>query len=118
VHLILGGKDKNSDYTLLRPLFERRVKAVYTIGSAAEKIEGHIRGAVEVVHAETLPAAVSMAHDRAVAGDTVLLAPACSSFDQFANYEERGAVFKELVAARLKASSPEDPQGVGAWQSV
>ena len=100
IHLILGGKDKKSDYTTLRPLLHERVKRVYTIGAAAEKIEAHIAGAVEVVHAETLPAALAKAHDAAEAGDVVLLAPACSSFDQFENYEQRGRVFKDLVTAR------------------
>jgi UDP-N-acetylmuramoylalanine--D-glutamate ligase len=103
IHLILGGKDKKSDYTTLRPLLHERVKRVYTIGAAAEKIEAHIAGAVEVVHAETLPAALAKAHDAAEAGDVVLLAPACSSFDQFENYEQRGRVFKQLVAARKAA---------------
>ncbi|HTV06399.1 MAG TPA: UDP-N-acetylmuramoyl-L-alanine--D-glutamate ligase [Acidobacteriaceae bacterium] len=100
IHLILGGKDKNSDYTLMRPLLESRVKAVYTIGSAAEKIEGQIKGAARTVHSETLEAAVTAAANAAESGDVVLLAPACSSFDQFENYEHRGRVFKELVLAR------------------
>ncbi len=100
IHLILGGKDKKSDYTTLRPLLKERVKRVYTIGAAAEKIEAHITGAVEVVHAETLPTAVAKAHDAAEAGDVVLLAPACSSFDQFENYEQRGHAFKQLVTTR------------------
>jgi UDP-N-acetylmuramoylalanine--D-glutamate ligase len=100
IHLILGGKDKKSDYTTLRPLLHERVRRVYTIGAAAEKIEAHIAGAVDVVHAETLPTAVAKAHDAAEAGDIVLLAPACSSFDQFNNYEHRGRVFKDLVIAR------------------
>jgi UDP-N-acetylmuramoylalanine--D-glutamate ligase len=84
----------------LRPLLHERVRRVYTIGAAAEKIEAHIAGAVDVVHAETLPTAVAKAHDAAEAGDIVLLAPACSSFDQFDNYEQRGRVFKDLVIAR------------------
>jgi UDP-N-acetylmuramoylalanine--D-glutamate ligase len=99
IHLILGGKDKKSDYTTLRPLLHERVRRVYTIGAAAEKIEAHIAGAVDVVHAQTLPTAVAKAHDAAEAGDIVLLAPACSSFDQFENYEDRGRVFKDLVTA-------------------
>jgi UDP-N-acetylmuramoylalanine--D-glutamate ligase len=103
IHLILGGKDKKSDYTTLRPLLHERVRRVYTIGAAAEKIEAHIAGSVEVVHAETLPAALAKAHDAAEAGDVVLLAPACSSFDQFENYEHRGRVFKQLVVARKAA---------------
>jgi UDP-N-acetylmuramoylalanine--D-glutamate ligase len=97
VHLILGGKDKNSDYTLLAPLLRERVKAVYTIGSATEKIEHQLAGVVKMVTAGNMQAAVAAAAAAAVAGDTVLLAPACSSFDQFENYEQRGRVFRELV---------------------
>ena len=109
IHLILGGKDKNSDYTQLNALLRARVKAVYTIGSAAEKIEGQIAGVTRVVRAGTLEAAVDQAASQAVAGDVVLLAPACSSFDQFENYEHRGRVFKQAVKAR---------QGAGIWQSA
>jgi UDP-N-acetylmuramoylalanine--D-glutamate ligase len=95
--LILGGKDKDSDYTLLAPLLRERVKAVYTIGSAAEKIERELAGVVKIEQAQTLAKAVEMATVAATAGDTVLLAPACSSFDQFENYEHRGRVFRECV---------------------
>jgi UDP-N-acetylmuramoylalanine--D-glutamate ligase len=98
IHLILGGKDKNSDYTLLAPLVRERVAAVYTIGSAAEKIERELAGVVKMVSAKTLANAVSLAAGEAKAGDVVLLAPACSSFDQFENYEHRGRVFRECVA--------------------
>jgi UDP-N-acetylmuramoylalanine--D-glutamate ligase len=97
IHLILGGKDKNSDYTLLSELLRQRVKAVYTIGSAAAKIESHLRGIVPIHSCETLEKAVAAAAASAHPGDIVLLAPACSSFDQFENYEHRGRVFKELV---------------------
>jgi UDP-N-acetylmuramoylalanine--D-glutamate ligase len=97
IHLILGGKDKSSDYTLLAPLLRERVKTVITIGSAAEKIERELKGVVKIDRAETLERAVAAAHAIAVAGDTVLLAPACASFDQFENYEQRGRVFKQLV---------------------
>jgi len=97
VHLILGGKDKNSDYTELIDLIRARVKTVYTIGSAAEKIERHLAGVVKIVSTGTLEAAVRQAAQLAVAGDIVLLAPACSSFDQFTSYEHRGRVFKGLV---------------------
>jgi UDP-N-acetylmuramoylalanine--D-glutamate ligase len=99
VHLILGGKDKDSDYTTLVPLLRERVRTVITIGSAAEKIERELDGVVKIESAETLARAVAFAHATAAAGDTVLLAPACSSFDQFENYEQRGRVFKELVAS-------------------
>jgi UDP-N-acetylmuramoylalanine--D-glutamate ligase len=97
IHLILGGKDKGSDYTVLNDLLRHRVKRVYTIGAAAEKIESHIKGAAEIVHAETLDNAVRRAAATAKAGDIVLLAPACASFDQFQSYNHRGRVFKEVV---------------------
>ena len=97
IHLILGGKDKNSDYTELSELLRSRVKAVYTIGSAAAKIESQLRGVVTIHSCETLDKAVSAIAAAAHPGDVVLLAPACSSFDQFESYEHRGRVFKELV---------------------
>jgi UDP-N-acetylmuramoylalanine--D-glutamate ligase len=96
IHLILGGKDKGSDYTVLNDLLRQRVKRVYTIGAAAAKIESQIKG-VEVVHAETLENAIRKANAVAQAGDVVLLAPACASFDQFKSYEHRGKMFKEVV---------------------
>ena len=99
IHLILGGKDKGSDYSVLNDLLRQRVKAVYTIGTAAEKIESQIKATVEIVHAETLDAAVKRASKAAVHGDIVLLAPACASFDQFQNYEHRGKTFKQIVTA-------------------
>jgi UDP-N-acetylmuramoylalanine--D-glutamate ligase len=104
VHLILGGKDKDSDYTELADLIRARVKTVYTIGSAAEKITRHLDGAAKIVSAGTLDAAVRTAAQHATAGDVVLLAPACASFDQFENSEHRGRVFKELVNQLLAAS--------------
>jgi UDP-N-acetylmuramoylalanine--D-glutamate ligase len=97
IHLILGGKDKGSDYTVLNDLLRQRVKCVYTIGAAAEKIQSHIRGAASVVPAGTMEAAVKQAAAAAQPGDIVLLAPACASFDQFHNYEHRGKMFKALV---------------------
>ena len=109
IHLILGGKDKNSDYTQLAPLLRERVRAVYTIGSAAAKIESQLRGVVSIHSCETLDNAVSAAATAARPGEVVLLAPACSSFDQFENYEQRGRVFKELVGER---------RGWKVWQSA
>ena len=97
IHLILGGKDKDSDYTVLTPLLRERVETVITIGSAAEKIERQLAGVLKIERAETMDRAVALARANAAAGDTVLLAPACASFDQFENYEHRGRVFKELV---------------------
>jgi UDP-N-acetylmuramoylalanine--D-glutamate ligase len=108
IHLILGGKDKGSDYTVLNNLLRQRVKRVYTIGAAAAKIESQIisskSGGPELVHAETLENAIRKANAAAQAGDVVLLAPACASFDQFKNYEHRGKVFKDIVAGLAAGS--------------
>jgi UDP-N-acetylmuramoylalanine--D-glutamate ligase len=97
IHLILGGKDKGSPYTVLAPLLRERVRAVYTIGAAAAKIESQLRGVVPIHSSKTLVAAVAAAASAAHSGDVVLLAPACSSYDQFENYEQRGHAFKQLV---------------------
>jgi UDP-N-acetylmuramoylalanine--D-glutamate ligase len=104
IHLILGGKDKGSDYTVLNDLICQRVKRIYTIGAAAAKIESQVKGA-EVVHAETLENAIRKAHAAAKSGDVVLLAPACASFDQFKSYEHRGKLFKEIVRGLASAAS-------------
>jgi UDP-N-acetylmuramoylalanine--D-glutamate ligase len=111
IHLILGGKDKGSDYGLLNPLLKERVKRVYTIGAAAAKIESQVKGS-EVVTAGTLDAAVRLAGESATPGDVVLLAPACASFDQFDSYEHRGRVFKEQV--RRLASREQERETVGS----
>ena len=104
IHLILGGKDKGSNYTVLNDLIRQRVKRVYTIGAAAAKIESQVKGAA-VVHAETLENAIRQAHAVAESGDVVLLAPACASFDQFKSYEHRGELFKEIVSALASAKA-------------
>ncbi len=110
VHLILGGKDKGSDYTVLNDLLRERVKYVYTIGAAAEKIQSKIQGATAIVHTGTIESAVKQAAASAQPGDVVLLAPACASFDQFQNYEHRGRVFKELVLALQAHTLPANPK--------
>jgi UDP-N-acetylmuramoylalanine--D-glutamate ligase len=95
--IILGGKDKGSDYTVLQaPLREKAILALL-IGAASEKIEKQIAGSVAIERAGTLERAVEIASEAARPGDIVLLAPACASFDQFENYEHRGRVFKGLV---------------------
>ena len=102
VHVILGGKDKDSDYSTLLPLLQERARTVITIGSAAEKIEAELASSeppgFTIERANTMDRAVALAHRLAKRGDTVLLAPACASFDQFENYEHRGRVFKGLVS--------------------
>jgi len=103
--VILGGKDKGSDYTVLqKPLRERAILALL-IGAAADKIEKQIAGSVAIERAGTLERAVEAASMAARSGDVVLLAPACASFDQFENYEHRGRVFKQLVRALEKSSA-------------
>jgi UDP-N-acetylmuramoylalanine--D-glutamate ligase len=95
--VILGGKDKNSDYTPLAAPLKDKAHAALLIGAAAEKIRAQLSGEVRMIACRTLEAAVHEAAARAHGGDTVLLAPACASFDQFENYEHRGREFKRLV---------------------
>jgi UDP-N-acetylmuramoylalanine--D-glutamate ligase len=102
--VILGGKDKGSPYTPLREPLRTRAKMALLIGAAADKIAADLADAVPCIHAETLERAIQLAVEGAQPGDTVLLAPACSSFDQFENYEQRGRAFKEFVA-RLEPKS-------------
>jgi UDP-N-acetylmuramoylalanine--D-glutamate ligase len=97
VLVILGGKDKGSDFRILRQALRSHARMALLIGSAADKIEAELAGVIPVERAETLAGAVEIASRRAQPGDIVLLAPACASFDQFENYEHRGRVFKQLV---------------------
>jgi UDP-N-acetylmuramoylalanine--D-glutamate ligase len=106
IHLILGGKDKDSDYAQLEELLRQRVLAVYTIGAAAAKIESQLRGVVSIHSCITLDHAVQAASLSARPGEVVLLAPACSSFDQFENYEHRGRTFKQLVLEHVGHAMP------------
>ena len=94
--IILGGKDKNSDYTVLRDKLRAKAKRILLIGAAAPKIADQLHG-LPTAHEGALDRAVQDAASEAVPGDIVLLAPACASFDQFENFEHRGKVFKELV---------------------
>jgi UDP-N-acetylmuramoylalanine--D-glutamate ligase len=107
--VILGGKDKGSPYTPLVDPLRKNARLVLLIGAATEKIAAELSGAFPIINAGTLDRAVEIAFERAQPGDTVLLAPACSSFDQFENFEHRGRVFKELVASLVgknKATPP------------
>jgi UDP-N-acetylmuramoylalanine--D-glutamate ligase len=97
VWIILGGKDKNSDYTPLIAPLKEKARAALLIGAAADKIEKELNGAVPTIRCGTLEVAVKIAHERAGRGEVALLAPACASFDQFENYEHRGREFKRLV---------------------
>jgi len=95
--VILGGKDKNSDYSPLAEPLRAKARGALLIGAAAGKIEAQLHGAVPFIHSGTIDAAVMEADVRAKPGDIVLLAPACASFDQFENFEHRGREFKRLV---------------------
>ena len=95
--IILGGKDKGSDYTVLRDRLQRKAHAALLIGAAAEKIAGQLEGSTTLIKAGSLDRAVAEAWAAAKPGDTVLLAPACASYDQFQSFERRGRVFKDLV---------------------
>jgi UDP-N-acetylmuramoylalanine--D-glutamate ligase len=95
--VILGGKDKGSDYRPLREPLASKAKAVLLIGKAADRIAEDLDGAVKLVRSKVLREAVWHARESAKAGDTVLLAPACASFDQFESYEHRGRMFKQIV---------------------
>jgi len=95
--VILGGKDKGLDYSPLRAPLAAKACAALLIGAAADKIAGHLQGAVPLVDVKTLDAAIAYAYARSQPGDTILLAPACASFDQFKSFEHRGEVFKQIV---------------------
>ncbi|HUP04416.1 MAG TPA: UDP-N-acetylmuramoyl-L-alanine--D-glutamate ligase [Bryobacteraceae bacterium] len=97
--VILGGKDKGLDYTVLREPLAAKARAALLIGAAAGKISQALNGAVPLVESGTLDAAIAHAYARAEEGDTVLLAPACASFDQFRSFEHRGEVFKQIINA-------------------
>jgi UDP-N-acetylmuramoylalanine--D-glutamate ligase len=97
VVVILGGKDKGSDYTALAPLLRERVKQIVLIGAASDKIAVQLEGVRPMIRASSMQDAVLKSMEAATAGDTVLLTPACASFDMFDNYEHRGRVFKEAV---------------------
>ncbi|MFH1213612.1 MAG: UDP-N-acetylmuramoyl-L-alanine--D-glutamate ligase [Candidatus Neomarinimicrobiota bacterium] len=100
VIVILGGKDKDSDFTLLIPQIREHVKAVVLVGKAADKIRQSLSGIVAMHDAGySMPDAVNIARNIARPGDVVLLSPACASFDMFNDYEHRGRVFKEIVQA-------------------
>jgi UDP-N-acetylmuramoylalanine--D-glutamate ligase len=82
---------------LLIDALRKKARAVLLIGAAAAKIAGQLKDGVRLIDSGTLDAAIREAYTRASPGDTVLLAPACASFDQFENYEHRGRVFKQIV---------------------
>ncbi len=96
--LILGGRDKGNDYTELTKQIREKVHTIVAIGEARPKIEQQLSTIVPNYQtADTLPEAVKISRNYAKRGETVLLSPACASFDMFENYEHRGEVFKQAV---------------------
>jgi UDP-N-acetylmuramoylalanine--D-glutamate ligase len=96
--LILGGVDKGNDYSLLLEGVKEKVKAIICLGMDTQKIHEAFEGIVPtVVNTQDAAEAVQLAFRLATKGDTVLLSPACASFDLFKNYEDRGQQFKNAV---------------------
>lgn len=100
--LIIGGRGKNAPYAPLIPLIEQNVRALIVIGEDGDNIEQQLKGTAPIVRGNSMQDAVEKAAANAVEGDFVLLAPACSSFDMFKSFEERGTVFKDEVKALIK----------------
>lgn len=97
VVLILGGRGKNAPYAPLIPLIEESVRALILIGEDADNIESQLKGTADIVRADSMENAVRSGFEAAEKGDSVLLAPACASFDMFKSFEHRGEVFKASV---------------------
>ncbi|MBT9129879.1 MAG: UDP-N-acetylmuramoylalanine--D-glutamate ligase [candidate division WS2 bacterium] len=99
-HLILGGSEKNMDFSDMgKEIYKNKVVLAYLIGSTKHKIAEalYLAGFNKFFILENLQEAVQLAYEKSINGDTVLLSPACASFDQFSNFEERGEIFQELV---------------------
>jgi UDP-N-acetylmuramoylalanine--D-glutamate ligase len=99
VLLILGGKDKAGEFERMRNLIAEKARYVITIGKASDRIASALEGAATIVPAGDMQHAIQWASEHANTGDTVLLSPACASFDQYRNFEHRGEHFEELVRA-------------------
>jgi UDP-N-acetylmuramoylalanine--D-glutamate ligase len=111
VILIAGGRDKGSDFGPLRREAGKKIKGMVLIGEAREKLAATFAGTGPVVAADTMSEAVGQAFRLAAAGEAVLLAPACASFDMFSGYAERGRVYRQCVA-RLQESWAEERRQV------
>jgi UDP-N-acetylmuramoylalanine--D-glutamate ligase len=99
VHVILGGSLKGGGFRGLREPVAARCRAAYLIGQAAEELERDLDGTVALRRCGDLETAVAAAAEAAAPGDVVLLSPACASYDQFRDYEERGERFRRLLPA-------------------
>ena len=97
VILIMGGRNKGSDFSLLKNTVIKHVKKLIVLGEAREEIKASLGDIVETVSAESMEDSVNLAHGSAEPGDVVLLSPACSSFDMFTSYSHRGEIFRRAV---------------------
>lgn len=97
--LILGGRGKNAPYAPLVPLIEKSVRALVLIGEDADNIESQLKNSAEIIRADSMKEAVEKSFEIAGKNDSVLLAPACASFDMFGSFEERGTIFKSEVVS-------------------
>jgi UDP-N-acetylmuramoylalanine--D-glutamate ligase len=105
VWLIAGGKDKGFEYHEIGPLLSQRAKGAFLMGETREKLRAAWSHFTPCTLVDSLLEAVTEAARNAVAGDVVLLSPACSSFDQFRNYQHRGEVFRQAVQS-LETAAP------------
>ena len=106
VHLILGGRDKGAPYAPLREGIRKSVKSIVALGEAREKICKELGNLVPLTLSDTLEEAVERTAGQAVPGDRILLSPACSSYDMFHGYEERGRVFRSIVEDWIRRREP------------
>lgn len=102
--LIIGGRDKGNDYTPIMHLIQQKVKQLIIIGESADKIQKSIGNLTNSYRASSMEEAVYKAYETASPGDSVLLSPACASFDMFRDYAERGKIFKEIVSKIIKGA--------------
>ncbi len=99
IYLIAGGRDKGAPYDKIAEIGKDKIKEIYAIGEAKEKIFEQLGKTIPVHLTDKLENAVQLSFEKATPGSTVLLSPGCASFDMFENYEHRGQVFKEAVAS-------------------
>jgi UDP-N-acetylmuramoylalanine--D-glutamate ligase len=102
VILIMGGRDKDGDFSILRDLIKRKAKLLILLGEAGEKIGEKLKGMTDIYKVNDFREAVDMSMAKASTGDVVLLSPGCASFDMFADFEDRGRKFKEAVREILE----------------
>ena len=111
LHLILGGRDKGAPYEPLRQEIVRSVKSIVALGEARDRIRKELGDLVPFQVAQSLEEAVELALGRATSGDRILLSPACSSYDMFHGYEERGRIFREIVERSIARRTEKNPGG-------